>query len=136
VISLLNRGEAATAAGSEASAGGQTAHRHIAKAAEKRRGEASMGFSWMRHLIPAPRWRKRIGRFRIRASGGRPPGIARSLARQHIERRRRSHAAGFQEEPVVMRKLESILIRNGESFGNADRAARPRLHAHADPFVI
>ena len=35
-----------------------------------------------------------------------------------------------------MRKLESILIRNGESFGNADRAARPRLHAHADPLLI
>jgi hypothetical protein len=53
-----------------------------------------------------------------------------------IERRHRSHGAGFQEEPVVMKKLKSILIRRGESSGNADRAARPRVHAHADPLAI
>ncbi|MBT2746309.1 MULTISPECIES: hypothetical protein [unclassified Lysobacter] len=53
-----------------------------------------------------------------------------------IERRRRSRAAGIQEEPVVMRKPRSIPNRRGESFADADYAARLRSHAHADPLVI
>jgi hypothetical protein len=63
------------------------------------------------------------------------PGLPDPWRGDTIERRRRSRAAGFQEGPVAMKKPKSIPLRRGEPFGNADRAARPRLHAHADPLV-